>query len=69
MVTKYGATASNTQIGQGSPILGTLHGGIQAAQALTITESAIINIVITGSSYTTGAAADVALQILAIGGC
>ena len=63
---KYGATGSNTQYGQGSPILGTLHGGIQAAQALTLTESGLINIVVTGSSYTTGAANDVLAQFFEV---
>jgi hypothetical protein len=66
-IMKYGAAGSNTQIGQGAAILGTLHGGMQAAQALTLTESAVINIVVTGSSYTTGAANDVKLQMLQVG--
>lgn len=63
---KYGAAGSNTQYGQGSPIEGTLHGGIQAAQQLTLTESGIINIVVTGSSYTTGAANDVLAQFFEV---
>lgn len=63
---KYGAAGSNTQLAQGSPILGILHGGIQAAQALTLTESGIINIVVTGASYTTGAANDVLLQMFEV---
>lgn len=66
-VMKYGATGSNTQIGQGFAILGTLHGGIQPSQTLTLAENAPINIVVTGSSYTTGAASDVKLQMLQIG--
>jgi hypothetical protein len=64
---KYGAGGSNTQIAQGFAILGTLHGGIQASQAATLGENAPINIVVTGSSYTTGAAGDVKLQMLQIG--
>jgi hypothetical protein len=63
---KYGTPGSNTQFAQGSPILGTLHGGVQAAQFLTLTESAPINIVVTGSSYTTGAANDVLLQLFQV---
>lgn len=63
---KYGAAGSNTQYGQGSALLGTLHGGIQAPQFLTATESSAINIVVTGSSYTTGAANDVKLSFLEV---
>ena len=63
---KYGAAGSNTQFVQGSPVLGTLHGGIQAGQFLTANESAIINIVVTGSSYTSSAANDVLLQLLEV---
>ena len=63
---KYGTPGSNTQFAQGSPILGTLHGGVQPAQFLTLTESAPINIIVTGSSYTTGAAGDVLLQLFQV---
>jgi hypothetical protein len=63
---KYGAAGSNTQYAQGMPILGTLHGGILAPAFLTMTESAAISIVITGSSYTTGAANDVKLNFFEV---
>jgi hypothetical protein len=63
---KYGAAASNTQYAQGTPILGTLHGGILAPAFLTMTESATISIVVTGSSYTTGAANDVKLNFFEV---
>jgi len=65
---KYGAAGSNTQIGQGWAATGTLNGGVQAGQALTLAENAIINLVITGSSYTTGAVSDVLLQYLFVTG-
>jgi hypothetical protein len=64
LVTKYGARGSNTQMGQAQTILGTLHGGINAGQAMTLPENASINVVVSGSSYTTGAAGDVNLQQL-----
>jgi hypothetical protein len=48
------------------PIPGTLHGGILAPAFLTMTESAAISIVITGSSYTTGAANDVKLNFFEV---
>jgi hypothetical protein len=63
---KYGVAGSNTQYAQGMPILGTLHGGILAPAFLTMTESAAISIVITGSSYTTGAANDVKLNFFEV---
>jgi hypothetical protein len=63
---KYGAAGSNTQYAQGTPILGTLHGGILAPVFLTVTESAAITIVVTGSSYTTGAAGDVKLNFFEV---
>jgi hypothetical protein len=63
---KYGVGGSNTQFVQGQAILGTLHGGMQAAQFLTLTESAVINIVVTGASYTTGAANDLKLQLFEV---
>lgn len=63
---KYGAAGSNTQFAQGSPILGVLHGGVSPTQLLTLPENASISIVVTGSSYTTGAAGDLILQLLEI---
>lgn len=68
LVTKYGAANSNTQKGQGQAILGVLHGGIQPGQSLALPENAAINIVVTGSSYTTGAAGDVGLEQLMVTG-
>ena len=62
-VFKYGASGSNTQVACAQPILGTLHGGQSIPTALTLTESATMSIVITGSSYTTGAANDVKLWL------
>jgi hypothetical protein len=56
---KYGAAGSNTQYFQGSPIVGTTHGGIGLPVFATIPENAPINIVVTGASQTTGAANDV----------
>lgn len=69
LVTKYGVPGSNTQMGQSQTILGTLHGGVNAGQALTLPENAVINIVVTGSSPTTGAANDVKLQQLTVNVC
>jgi hypothetical protein len=63
---KYGAAGSNTQYAQGTPILGTLHGGILAPVFLTLTESAAITIVVTGASYTTSAANDVKLDFFEV---
>jgi hypothetical protein len=68
LIMKYGAAGSNTQIGQAAVIAGASHLGMQAAQALTLVESATINIVVTGSSYTSSAASDVLLQQLVIQG-
>lgn len=59
---KYGGSGSNTQMSTAEAILGATHAGMQAGQALTIPENAPINIVVTGSSQTTGAANDVLLQ-------
>lgn len=56
---KYGNAGSNTQNAQYTTILGATHGGISLPVACTATESAVINLVVTGSSYTTGAANDV----------
>ena len=66
VVTKQEVTESNTQYAQGMPILGTLHGGVLAPVFLTLTESAAITIVVTGSSYTTGAASDVKLAFFEV---
>jgi hypothetical protein len=63
---KYGAAGSNTQYAQGVPILGTLHGGILAPAFLTMAENAAISLVVTGSSYTTGAANDVKLDFFEV---
>ena len=65
-VFKYGAAGSNTQFVQSSPVLGATHGGMSAVQFLTLVESAVINIVVTGSSYTTGAANDILLQLFEV---
>jgi hypothetical protein len=59
---KYGAANSNTQYFQGTPIFGTTHGGISLPVLATLVENAAINIVVTGSSPTTGAAGDVILN-------
>ena len=63
---KYGATGSNTQVYASSPIFGTTHGGITLPTASTIPENAAINLVITGSSPTTGAANDIVLNVLQV---
>ena len=63
---KYGAAGANTQYVQASPILGATHGGISPPVFLTLPENAVINIVITGSSYTTGAANDVILNMFEV---
>lgn len=60
LLSKYGAAGSNTQMLQSTNILGTVHGGISLPTAITLAENAAINIVVTGASGTTGAAADVA---------
>jgi hypothetical protein len=59
-VQKYGAAGSNTQIATAAQIAaGTTHLGTAVPVALTATENAVINITVTGSSPTTGAANDV----------
>lgn len=63
---KYGAAGSNTQFSQNQPINGTTHGGISNPVFSTLVENAPINIVVTGSSPTTGAAADVILNFTEI---
>jgi len=59
---KYGNPGSNTQYVQVQPIFGTTHGGITTPTFTTLQENAAINVVITGSSSTTGAANDVILN-------
>ncbi|PRC92670.1 hypothetical protein [Solimicrobium silvestre] len=59
---KYGVAGSNTQYSQAQPIFGTVHGGVSMPVFSTLVENAPINIVITGSSPTTGAAGDVVLN-------
>jgi hypothetical protein len=63
---KYGANGSNTQYFQGQPIFGTTHGGITVPAFTTIPENALINLVLTGSSPTTGAANDVVENLLQV---
>lgn len=64
-VTKYGAAGSNTQIGAGAQIVaGATHTGTQVPTLLTAAENGVINITVTGSSSTTGAANDVVGQML-----
>ncbi|MEI7296601.1 hypothetical protein WCQ02_31045 [Paraburkholderia tropica] len=66
-VSKYGAAGSNTQIATNAQMAaGTSSLGTAAPVALTATESAVINITVTGSSSTTGAAGDVLGQLLDI---
>jgi hypothetical protein len=63
-VTKYGAAGSNTQLSSNSAVVaGASHTGTTAPAALTANESGIINITITGSSSTSGAANDVVGQL------
>lgn len=67
VVTKYGAAGSNTQIATGAQIVaGTTHTGTLVPALLTATESGVINITVTGSSPTTGAANDVLGQMLEV---
>jgi hypothetical protein len=63
---KYGAAGSNTQYAQGMAILGGTHGGVQAAVFPGLTESAAINVVVTGSSYTSSAANDLVLNFFEV---
>jgi hypothetical protein len=63
---KYGAPGSNTQYFQGSIINATTHAGITVPAFLAQSESAVMNIVVTGSSSTTGAANDVILNWLEV---
>jgi hypothetical protein len=58
---KYGASGSNTQLYQSAPIFNTTHGGVSKILPATLPENAAINLVVTGSSPTTGAAGDVLL--------
>lgn len=59
---KYGVAGSNTQYAQVQPIYGTTHGGVTTPTFTTLAENAAINVVLTGSSSTTGAANDVLLN-------
>lgn len=61
---KFGVNGSNTQFFQGSPIFGATHGGVSVPAFPVLPENAAINIVITGSSPTTGAANDVVLSFI-----
>lgn len=62
-VTKYGAAGSNTQIGQGAIVAGTVHTGTLPPVLTAAPENAVINITVTGASPTTGAANDVLSQM------
>ena len=62
---KYGAAGSNTQYYQGSVVHGTTHGGVNLPAFATQTESAAMNIVITGSSGSSGAS-DVVLNLFEV---
>lgn len=63
---KFGAAGSNTQYFQGSTIMDTTHGGLLAALFPTQNEAAVMNIVVTGASSTTGAASDVKMDFIEI---
>ena len=63
---KVGSANSNTQLAQGQAILGLTHGGCTSVLKPTLTENAVINIAVTGSSYTTGAASDVLCNSFAV---
>lgn len=66
-VSKYGAAGSNTQIATNAQVVaGTSHLGTAVPVALTAAENGVINITVTGSSSTTGAANDVLGQLLDI---
>ncbi|NPT59100.1 hypothetical protein [Paraburkholderia elongata] len=66
-VQKYGANGSNTQIATCAAVVaGATHLGTSAPATLTAVESGVINITITGSSPTTGAANDVVGQLFDI---
>ena len=57
-VFKLGAAGSNTQYGQGSAILGGIHGGMGLPAFPTAIEAGVIVLALTGSSYTSAAAND-----------
>jgi hypothetical protein len=57
-VFKFGGAGSDTQYGQGTAILGAIHGGIGLPVIPTATEVGAIVIAVTGSSYTAGVAND-----------
>ncbi|KAA0089360.1 hypothetical protein CIW54_07805 [Paraburkholderia sp. T12-10] len=66
-VSKYGAAGSNTQIATNAQVVaGTSHLGTAVPVALTAAENGTINITVTGSSSTTGAANDVLGQLFDI---
>jgi hypothetical protein len=66
IIYKVGAAGANTQTAQGQAILGATHGGVGAVSSPTATESGVINVAVTGSSYTTGAASDVLCNSFAV---
>lgn len=63
---KFGAAGSNTQYSQGSVINANSHAGIAAPTFPTLAENAAMNLVVTGSSSTTGAANDVVLAFFEV---
>lgn len=64
-VSKYGASGSNTQLATNAQVVtGATNLGTAVPVALTANESGVINITVTGSSSTTGAANDVLGQLL-----
>jgi hypothetical protein len=66
-VQKYGANGSNTQIATCAQMAaGTVHLGTSSPVTTTAVENGAINITITGSSSTTGAANDVVGQLFDI---
>jgi hypothetical protein len=62
---KYGAAASNTQYSQFRAAYGSTSAGVTAAVFSTLPENAVINLVVTGASPTTGAANDAVLDYFA----
>jgi hypothetical protein len=63
---KYGAAGSNTQYIQSITVSGATHNGIIVPSFLTLPENAQITLVVTGSSYTTGAAGDIVLNFFEV---
>ena len=66
-VIKYGAAGANTQIAQGDVAVAGATRTIVAPALATAVESGVILVAVTGSSPTTGAAADVLGMVLNIG--